>query len=540
MHLLTLIQTIQQAINQLAASNHWSENFSAELTPTKDKTHGDYATNAAMVLANAAKRPPRDIASLIIETIEQLQLPITAMSIAGPGFINMTFDKQSFASVIDQINADDNYAQGEANNTSVLVEYVSANPTGTLHIGHARGGAYGDNLARILTKAGYRVHKEFYVNDGGQQITNLALSIYARYAQRLGLDVTIPEDGYFGEEIIAAAIDIQSRFGDALNETNLALFQEEGVRLMLARLESDLATYGVTFDTWFRENELYPKAVADVVEQLIQSGNTYHQDDALWLKTSEFGDEKDRVMITSDKRYTYFIPDTAYHKTKFDRGFDQLVNVWGADHHGTIPRLNASLTMLGYPVEKLSIELLQMVKVYQNGVEVKMSKRSGQAIGLLDLIEEVGVDPVRYFFAARALSTPMELDLDLALRKTNENPVYYAQYAHARIYSIFTKAERTPTPVATYQYLNENAHPLFMLLSEYPQVIQEAADKRIPHRLTQYIQALASAFHHYYNEQPVVSENAAATNEQLLLIQAVARVLKDALHLIGVSAPERM
>ena len=540
MQLLTLLQTIQHTINQLAAANQWSESFSAELSPTKDKTHGDYATNAAMVLANIAKRPPRDIAEHIKTTLEALDAPISAITIAGPGFINVTFDKRAFASIVPHILQTDTYGQGEPNHTRVLLEYVSANPTGTLHIGHARGGAYGDNLARILTKAGYTVFKEFYVNDGGQQIKNLALSIYARYANRLGQDVRIPDDGYFGEEIIDAATQIQAKHGDGLTDANLDLFQEEGVRLMLARLESDLASYGVTFDAWFREQDLYPQAVDNVVQSLKETGHTFTEDDALWLKTSAFGDEKDRVMITSDKRYTYFVPDTAYHKTKFDRGFDQLINVWGADHHGTIPRLQASLTMLGYPVDKLSIELLQMVKVYQSGVEVKMSKRSGQAIGLLDLIEEVGVDPVRYFFAARALSTPMDLDLDLALRKTNENPVYYAQYAHARIHSIFAKANRAITPVSTFHHLNEQAHPLLMSLSEYPLVIQEAAQKRIPHRITQYIQTLAGLFHSYYSEQVIVSDDPVATNEQLLLIQAVARVLQDALQLIGVSAPERM
>jgi arginyl-tRNA synthetase len=540
MQLLALLQTIQHTINQLAAANQWSESFSAELSPTKDKTHGDYATNAAMVLANIAKRPPRDIAEHIKTTLEALDAPISAITIAGPGFINLTFDKRAFASIVPHILQTDTYGQGEPNHTRVLLEYVSANPTGTLHIGHARGGAYGDNLARILTKAGYTVFKEFYVNDGGQQIKNLALSIYARYANRLGEDVRIPDDGYFGEEIIDVATQIQARYGDGLTDANLDLFQEEGVRLMLARLESDLASYGVTFDAWFREQDLYPQAVDNVVQSLKETGHTFTEDDALWLKTSAFGDEKDRVMITSDKRYTYFVPDTAYHKTKFDRGFDQLINVWGADHHGTIPRLQASLTMLGYPVDKLSIELLQMVKVYQSGVEVKMSKRSGQAIGLLDLIEEVGVDPVRYFFAARALSTPMDLDLDLALRKTNENPVYYAQYAHARIHSIFAKANRTITKVTTFHHLNDVAHPLLMSLSEYPLVIQEAAQKRIPHRITQYIQTLAGLFHSYYSEQVIVSDDPVATNEQLLLIQAVARVLQDALQLIGVSAPERM
>ena len=376
------------------------------------------------------------------------------------------------------------------------------------------------------------------MNDGGQQIENLALSIQARYFELLNKDFSIPTDGYFGAEIVTAAKAILDQYGPDL--TDLSVFKEEGVKLMLSRLETDLEQYRVTFDKWFREKTLYPDAVATVVDQLKQSGKTYEAEGALWLKTSEYGDEKDRVMITADGRYTYFVPDTAYHKTKFDRGFDELINVWGADHHGTVPRLKASLQLLGYPQDQLSIELLQMVKVYQSGVEVKMSKRSGQAIGLLDLIEEVGVDPIRYFFAARALSTPMELDLDLALRKTSENPVYYAQYAHARIYSVIQKAERGVSPVSTFNTLGDASNELVLLLNEYPLVIEEAAQKRIPHRVANYIQTLATAFHQYYNEETIVTEDETATNERLYFIQAIAAVLKDSLSLLGVSAPERM
>jgi arginyl-tRNA synthetase len=540
MQLTHVLTQLSQSIESLAHREQWAEGFVCEFTPTKDKSHGDYATNAAMVLAKAAKKNPRELASQLQSVIQQLDLPITSVDIAGPGFINVTFDKQSFVSVIPEILASESYGQGSPKDESILVEYVSANPTGTLHIGHARGGAYGDSLSRILSKAGYRVHKEFYVNDGGQQIINLANSILARYQELLGQPFLIPEDGYYGQEIISAANDILRKHGNDLTEADLPLFQELGVSLMLDRLQSDLDRYRVNFDEWFREKTLYPDQIESVLQQLQATGQTYELEGALWLKTSEYGDEKDRVMKTSDGRYTYFVPDTAYHKTKFDRGFDTLINVWGADHHGTIPRLKASLQLLGYPSEKLHIELLQMVKVYQNGEEVKMSKRSGNAIGLLDLIDEVGVDPIRYFFAARALSTPMDLDLDLALRKTNENPVYYAQYAHARIYSLFAKAERLPSPVTTFEHLPQTAHPLLMLLSEYPLVIDEAASKRIPHRLTQYIQSLASAFHQYYNDQPIVTDNEAATNEQLNFIQAIASVLKDALSLIGVSAPERM
>ncbi len=540
MLLTDVLQQLSQTINTFALEQGWANTFACEFTPTKDKSHGDYATNAAMMLAKVAQKNPREIASILQAKLLELDVPIQQVEIAGPGFLNVTFDKQAFTSVIPTILSNPNYGSLKNKDISYLIEYVSANPTGTLHIGHARGGAYGDNVARILTKAGYRVHKEFYVNDGGQQIINLAKSILARYQELLGQPFTIPEDGYFGTEIIDAAKQIQTQYGNTLTEADLELFQEFGVTVMLQQLESDLARYGVTFDQWFREKTLYPDQIESVIKELKATGKTYESEGALWLKTSDLGDEKDRVMVTSDGRYTYFVPDTAYHKTKFDRGFDSLVNVWGADHHGTIPRLKASLSLLGYDSERLHIELLQMVKVYQNGEEVKMSKRSGNAIGLLDLIDEVGVDPIRYFFAARALSTPMDLDLDLALRKTNENPVYYAQYAHARIYSIFAKAERSVTPVTTFTQLSETAYPLLMLLSEYPVVIEEAASKRIPHRLTQYIQSLATAFHQYYNEQPMITESDQATNEQLNFIQAIAWVLQDALSLIGVSAPERM
>ena len=539
MHLTTLLQNIKDVISTHIQQEYGLLNVVIELSKTKDASHGDYATNVAMVTTKLAKKPPRDIAQGVIASLEQSNLPLTKIEIAGPGFINITFDKNILQSVISLIHQDVNYGSSSIDQDhKILVEYVSANPTGLLHIGHARGGAYGDSLSRILTKAGYTVHKEFYVNDGGQQIENLALSIQARYFELLNKDFSIPTDGYFGAEIVTAAKAILDQYGPDL--TDLSVFKEEGVKLMLSRLETDLEQYRVSFDEWFREKTLYPDAVVTVVDQLKQTGATYEAEGALWLKTSEYGDDKDRVMITADGRYTYFVPDTAYHKTKFDRGFDELINVWGADHHGTVPRLKASLQLLGYPQDQLSIELLQMVKVYQSGVEVKMSKRSGQAIGLLDLIEEVGVDPIRYFFAARALSTPMELDLDLALRKTSENPVYYAQYAHARIYSVIQKAERGGSPVSTFTTLGDASNELVLLLNEYPLVIEEAAQKRIPHRVANYIQTLATAFHQYYNEETIVTEDETATNERLYFIQAIAAVLKDSLSLLGVSAPERM
>jgi arginyl-tRNA synthetase len=346
MHLTTLLQKIKDTIATHIQQEYGLFDVVVELSKTKDASHGDYATNVAMIITKLAKKSPRDIALGVVEYLNQSSLPLTTVEIAGPGFINLTFDKNVLQSVIPMIHQDSNYGSSRIGNPQkILLEYVSANPTGLLHIGHARGGAYGDSLARILNKAGYTVHKEFYVNDGGQQIENLALSIQARYFELLGKDFGIPTDGYFGSEIITAAEAIRRQYGDELED--LSVIKEEGVKLMLDRLETDLAEYRVTFDEWFREKTLYPDAVATVVNELQQTGATYEAEGALWLKTSDYGDEKDRVMITADGRYTYFVPDTAYHKTKFDRGFDELINVWGADHHGNCSTTQSQLTITG-------------------------------------------------------------------------------------------------------------------------------------------------------------------------------------------------
>ncbi|XMB66247.1 arginine--tRNA ligase [Mycoplasmatota bacterium zrk1] len=545
MNIEKLMMEIKEEIKSSVMSlGYADDSFDVILEQPKDKANGDYSTNTAMRLSKIAKKNPRVIAEEIKERINLKNSSIERLEIAGPGFLNIYLNRDGFFSLINRI-IDEGSEFGKSNvgeGTKILLEYVSANPTGYLHIGHARGGAYGASLANIMKKAGFIVHREFYVNDAGNQINNLGLSIKSRYLQELGIDSKMPEDGYFGPEIIKIAQEIKSTHGDGLKE-NFDFFKEYGLTYLLERLKEHLIKYRIEFDEWFRERTVYEGDLKETIKLIVENGYTYELDGATWFKTSEFFDEKDRVMVKSDGTYTYIVPDIAYHKNKFERGYDILINVLGADHHGYMPRLKSSMEMIGKDSNKIEFEILQMVRIYQDGQEVKMSKRSGKAIGLMDLIEEVGVDPIRYFFAARALSSPMDLDLDLALRKSNENPVYYAQYAHARISSVLRLAKEQNvdiTPVNNYEFLNESAEGLLKLLSNYTRVISECALKRIPHKLTNYIQDLASEFHSYYNIEKFMTDNSTETNEKLRLIKAVKIVLKDALELIGVSAPEKM
>ncbi|MBO7078630.1 MAG: arginine--tRNA ligase, partial [Bacilli bacterium] len=426
------------------------------------------------------------------------------------------------------------------------IEYVSANPTGFLHVGHCRGAAYGDSLARIYTKAGYKVNREYYINDGGNQIENLVKSIYARYNELYGLPFELDDDCYHGKEIIEIAKMIKDEVGDKYIINNdykycHDYFRTFGVNYLLNNLKKDLNDFGVNFDTWFSEKSLYDNGdVAKTIEYLKKSGYTYEDEGALWLKTTEYGDEKDRVLIKSDKTLTYLTPDIAYHMNKLSRGYDELIDVLGADHYGYIPRLKAAIKFCGGNPDCLNVDILQMVRVMQNGEEVKMSKRSGKAITMRDLIDEVGADALRFLFIQKALSTQMDLDLDLALKQSNENPVYYAQYAYARIRSLFRMYPNFKEVKEFNKIDLSKCEDLITILMQYPSVIVEAASKRIPHRICQYILSLAQALHSYYNDEKIISDDELLTNEKLTLMQAVAYVLKDALGLIGVGTKEKM
>lgn len=518
----------------------------------KEKEHGDYATNMAMQLARIAKKAPRMIAEEIVANFDKEKANVSKIDIAGPGFINF-FVKQDFltdvvATVLEQGEAYGSTQYGEEKR--IQVEFVSANPTGTLHLGHARGAAVGDSLCNILEKAGYDVAREYYINDAGNQIENLARSIDARYFQELGEDVAMPEDGYHGEDIIGFAKEIVDtygdRFKDSSEEERLAFFREYGLKRELDKLKEDLADYRVRFDNWYSETSLYTSGkVEAVLRELKERGETYEQDGAVWFRSTAYGDDKDRVLVKSDGTYTYLTPDISYHQDKFARGFEELINIWGADHHGYIPRMKAAIQALGYGADQLNVQIIQMVNLFENGEKVKMSKRTGKAVTMRELMEEVGTDATRYFFAMRAADTHLDFDMSLAKSQSTENPVYYVQYAHARICSMLRQGAEAGYEVdatADFKLLkSEKELDLLKKLGEYPEAVTDAARKRAPHRITNYVYDLAQALHSFYNAEKVINEgDAALTVARLGLMEAVRATLADGLRLVGVESPEKM
>jgi arginyl-tRNA synthetase len=518
----------------------------------KDKSNGDYSTNMAMQLARVAKKAPRMIAESLIENFDKTKASIEKIEIAGPGFINFYMDNSYLTNLIPTIlTAGDKYGETTVGNKQkVQVEFVSANPTGDLHLGHARGAAVGDTLCNILAKAGYDVSREYYINDAGNQINNLALSVEARYFQALGIEKSMPEDGYHGEDIIGIGKKLAEEFGDKYvhidEKERFDLFREYGLKYEMAKLKKDLEDFRVSFDVWYSETSLYNNGKIDTALQALRdNGHIYEEDGATWFRSTELGDDKDRVLIKQDGSYTYLTPDIAYHKDKLERGFEKLINIWGADHHGYIPRMKAAIQALGYDKDALEVEIIQLVHLYKNGEKMKMSKRTGKAVTMRDLVEEVGLDGVRYFFAMRSADTHMDFDLDLAVSQSNENPVYYAQYAHARISSILRQgAEQNiafDANIDLAQISAEKEFEVLKKLGEFPLAVAEAAQKRMPHRITNYIFELASAFHSFYNAEKVLDpENIERTKARLALIKSVQVTLKNALSLIGVSAPEKM
>ncbi|MEC1646415.1 arginine--tRNA ligase [Bacillus halotolerans] len=522
------------------------------LETPKDKTHGDYSTNMAMQLARIAKKAPRQIAEEIVASFDKGKASIEKLDIAGPGFINFYMNNQYLTKLIPSVlEAGDAYGETNiGNGERVQVEFVSANPTGDLHLGHARGAAVGDSLCNVLAKAGYDVSREYYINDAGNQIYNLALSVEVRYFEALGLEKPMPEDGYRGEDIISIGKRLAEEYGDRfVNEEEserLAFFREYGLKYELEKLRVDLENFRVPFDVWYSETSLYQNGKIDkALDALREKGHVYEEDGATWFRSTTFGDDKDRVLIKKDGTYTYLLPDIAYHKDKLDRGFDKLVNVWGADHHGYIPRMKAAIEALGYEKGTLEVEIIQLVHLYKNGEKMKMSKRTGKAVTMRDLIDEVGLDAVRYFFAMRSADTHMDFDLDLAVSTSNENPVYYAQYAHARICSMLRQGEEQGLkPAADLDFSpiqSEKEYDLLKTIGGFPEAVAEAAEKRIPHRVTNYIYDLASALHSFYNAEKVIDpENEEKSRARLALMKATQITLNNALQLIGVSAPEKM
>ena len=512
----------------------------------KNKEHGDFSSNAAMQLTKILRKNPRLIAQEIVQNVDQETYGIEKIEIAGPGFLNLCLEKNSFAQVVhDILKRGEQYGNQPKQDVRINLEYVSANPTGSLHLGHARGAAWGNACARIMKKAGYDVTREYYVNDAGNQIANLAQSLYARYNQALGIPKEIGADGYLGSDIEEKGKELARKYGDRYldaSEENLAFFRKVGVDFELDKIKKDLDEYRVHFDVWSSEQKLRDDgAVEQAILKLVEQGYTYEKEGALWFRSTDFGDDKDRVLRKSDGSLTYLVPDIAYHNNKYERGFDELVDFFGADHHGYIPRLKASMSALGNDPEKLHVDIIQMVRLVSNGEEMKMSKRLGNATTITELCQRVGVDAARYFFVQRALDSHLDFDVELATKKSNENPVYYAQYAHARMCSILKQAPDWQEPEVYDQLVHEKEIDLMKTLEEYNKVIRDVAKSRQVHKMTHYIQSLASKFHSFYNACKVIDPNNKELSAQrLALVKATKIVLANALDLIGVEAVESM
>ena len=508
---------------------------------SKDTAHGDYATNAAMKNCRLLKMPPVAVANALIEKLDMYG--IDHIEIAGPGFINFFMKNDSLQPIVKKIiNEQDNFGKLPKNGQKVNVEFVSANPTGILHVGTARGAAVGDSLARLLEASGYEVTREYYINDAGNQITHLGESIQARYMNLFGIEKEIPEDGYNGQDIHDIAARLKEEYGDSLlnKENALDFFKEKGMKIELDRIIEDLALFRVKHDVFSSEKVIRSNGAVEKELDFL-SKYTYQEDGATLLKTSEFLDDKDRVIVKSNGDYTYFLPDIVYHVNKMSRGFNQLIDVLGADHHGYLNRMKSALMMHGYSADVLDIALVQMVRFLKNGVEYKASKRSGDAITLRDVCEEVGVDAMRYFFAMRAPSSHLDFDMDLAIEQSSNNPVYYAQYAHARLCSIIEQGKDIKIDEDAKLLEKPSEMALLKHLASFSNVIVDAAKERAPYKITNYIHDLAKLVHGFYTECRVIDrDNIDLSSSRLALCLASKIVMKNALDLIGVSAPERM
>jgi arginyl-tRNA synthetase len=560
-----------------------------DITPQLERTrtpeYGEFASNIAMVLAKRAAMPPLELAQVIIDKMPRSR-QLNRAEIAGPGFINFYMNQIALTSVVkDVLYVGSDYGHQPSDpNHQVTVEYVSANPTGPLHVGHGRGAAYGASLASILQAAGYTVQREYYVNDNGRQMDILAVSVWLRYLELCGEQIRFPENGYRGDYIYNIAREVRNEIGDKwrfkgqkvldglpadesdggnrethidalidrarefLRKKGYLAFFETSVNSILSDIQADLSGFGVKFDHWFSEKKLEDSgAIEHAIERLEENGHLYKKDGATWFRASELGDEKDRVVIRENGRTTYFASDIAYFLNKMERGFEKAIYIFGADHHGYIARLRAAATGLGEDPDRLEILLVQFAVLFRDGKKVQMSTRSGQFITLRELREEVGSDAARFFYVMRSHEQHLDFDLDLAKSHSNENPVYYIQYAHARICSVFRNLEQmdeTHNPAIGEAALNLLTEPnetrLLRELSRYPEIIESCARLRAPHQLAHYLQALATEFHAYYNSQQFLVDDENIRNVRLNLILATKIVLADGLSLLGISAPEAM
>jgi arginyl-tRNA synthetase len=525
-----------------------------ELEAPREEAHGDYATSVAMVLASRAKKSPRKVAESIVERIKDSAGILQKVEIAGPGFINFYVKEDTWAVLLEEVEKlGDGYGCSElGRGQKVMVEFVSANPTGPLHVGHARGAVIGDVIANILKASGYAVTREYYVNDVGNQMNNLGRSVYYRYLELQGKTVDFPAECYQGEYILDLAREILKKEGDrylkiAGEEEALPFFTDYAARSIMEGIKDDLRVFGVVFDIYFSEKDLYiNNEVSGLLEELKRRGLIYEAEDALWFKSTQFGDEKDRVVVRENNAPTYFAADIAYHQNKYARGFDLSIDVWGADHHGYIPRVYASIEAFGHRRERLKIVLVQLVSLLRHGKPVAMSTRAGEFVTLREVVDEVGKDAARYNFMMRRSDSHLDFDLDLAKRQSNENPVYYVQYAHARISSILRTASERGFAIPGYREIDPGVLTLpeeIALIKgviRFPEVVEAGAKALEPHRLTFYLNDLSGTFHSYYNKNRVISDDLTLSRARLYLVRCIGQVVRNALAILGVTAPEKM
>jgi arginyl-tRNA synthetase len=553
-------QRVKQILLDAARQSHESGNLPSDdfpeiiLEEPKIGAHGDLATNFAMAGASVQKMAPRKIAETIINHLSDPDRLIEKTEIAGPGFINFFIRPSAWLPVLDEINLRDlsfgasNLGKGK----KVQVEFVSANPTGPLHIGHGRGAVVGDTIASLLSFCGYEVEREYYINDAGRQIQTLGRSVYLRCCQLAGKDVEFPEDAYQGDYIRDMAKNVLDEKGTQLFEANedqaIEMLSKKAAEEILAGIRNDLNDLGISFNTWYSEQSLYDRGRVDAaINYLKQEKLVYEKDGALWFAATQFGDEKDRVVVRQNGQTTYFASDIAYHMDKFQRGYELVVDVWGADHHGYVPRLSAAISAMGRDKSQFRVILTQLVNLLRKGKPVSMSTRAGQFVTLSDVVSEVGKDAARFIFLTRHHESPLDFDLEVARAKTNDNPVYYVQYVHARISSICKKAAeekniKPPAAVSAPCSLLTEPEEIALMkqMTRYPETIANAAALMEPHRIAYYLMDLAALFHAYYNKHRVLTEEQDLTSARLCLVAAVQKVIKNGLNILGVSAPETM
>lgn len=516
----------------------------------KEKAHGNFASNLAMALSKTVKKPPREIAQLLIANFDSNPY-VANVQIAGPGFINFYLNDhwldEVLASILNQKKDYGNNSDLKGN--KIQLEFVSANPVGPMNVVNARAAALGDTLSHLFKASGALTEKEYYVNDYGVQVQTLGRSIDARYRELLGENVEFPEDGYRGEYIYDIARQLIETKGDSYlklpEENRIETFRDLGYKQMLASQKKDLMNYGVEYDVWFSERSLHESGKVDRVLKVLEDrGLTFESEDAVWLRTTNFGDDKDRVLKTSDHRTTYFTADIAYHLNKFERGFDLVINIWGPDHHGYIPRMKAAIAALGIEPDRLEVLIAQQINLIKDGKPFKMSKRRGEFITMADLLEDVGNDAARWFFLMRSPDSHLDFDMDLARSQTNENPVFYVQYAYARICSIFRQAtdeqQAFKDGESFAEYWDEEEKNLVEKAAHFPDLISEAARRREPHRLTGYLLELATLFHSYYNKRRFISDDLGLTKSRLSIAKGLGYLFERGLKMLGVSVPERM